>query len=326
MSEFKSFLAKDMEAYLEYRDEVGYTFRKVRWFFYTLDRYLEKTGAELHQLTPLFFLEFRRAIPGEPGTANRVFIMLRGFLDYLVRMDRLDHNPLPDIPPLAQNAYIPFVFSPDQVQDLLWAIEIRVRKNKPSRFLVDLAVYTALFLMARCGLRISEPPRLKVEDYRHDERTLYIEKTKFNKDRLIPIPRDAATRVENFMSVKSVIIPKKTSTALLSTHYGRISKDLMSKAFHQAVSDIGIHHPRQAIGNITFDHPTPHSLRHAFAVNTLRKACSKGRSPENILPILAAYMGHTDYRYTMKYLKVLDAEHRRAWVDFCVFHGRKDCP
>jgi integrase len=326
MTEFKSFLAKDLEAYLKYRDELGYTYRRIRWFFHTLDRYLEKTGARLDQLTPLFFLEFRRAIPGEPGTANLVFIMLRGFLDYLVRMDRLDHNPLLDIPPLAQNAYIPFVFSPDQIQGLLGSIEKRVRKNEPSGFLVDLAAYTALFLMARCGLRISEPPRLRVEHYRHDDLTLYIEKTKFNKDRLIPIPRDAGTRIENFMSVRGAIIPQKPPTALLSTHYGRISKGLMSKAFHQAVSDIGIHHPKQTIGNITFADPMPHGLRHSFAVNTLRKACSKGRSPENVLPVLAAYMGHTDYRYTMKYLKVLDAEHRGAWVDFCVFHRKKDNP
>jgi hypothetical protein len=38
--------------------------------------------------------------------------------------------------------------------------------------------------------------------------------------------------------------------------------------------------------------------------------------------ILAAYMGHTDYSYTIKYLKVLDAEHRNNWVDFCVFNKK----
>jgi len=274
-------------------------------------------------MSPLFFLQFRRTIRGEPGTANRVFTMLRGFFDYLVRMDRLAHNPLQDIPPLAEKAYVPFVFSPDQVHALLSAIEKRVRKCNPAVFLIDLAVYTAISIMARCGLRLSEPLRLKSEHYRPRERTLYIEKTKFNKDRLIPVPQNVAICIENFLSVKRTTTGEEPGNALLAIHQGPISDWLVCRAFHQAVSDIGIHRSRKTLGNITFSAPRPHSLRHSFAVNTLKKACEKGRLPENVLPILAAYMGHTDYRYTMKYLKVLDAEQLGAWVDFCVFK-RKD--
>ena len=49
----------------------------------------------------------------------------------------------------------------------------------------DLAVYLAILLLARCGMRISEPVRLLKHHYRQSEQTLYIEKTKFKKDRLI---------------------------------------------------------------------------------------------------------------------------------------------
>jgi hypothetical protein len=50
----------------------------------------------------------------------------------------------------------------------------------------------------------------------------------------------------------------------------------------------------------------------------------RGGSAQNALPILAAYMGHSDYRYTMKYLKVIDAGQRKALVDFSIFRGKKD--
>ena len=67
---------------------------------------------------------------------------------------------------------------------------------------------------------------------------------------------------------------------------------------------------------IRFGNPTVHSLRHSFAVNTLKNASERGKNPENVLPVLSAYMGHTEYKYTTLYLKVIDAEHRNAWVDF----------
>ena len=56
------------------------------------------------------------------------------------------------------------------------------------------------------------------------------------------------------------------------------------------MKNLKLDHLRYQVGNITFGQPTPHSFRHSFAVNTLRLACEKGKSPENVLPILAAYI------------------------------------
>jgi integrase len=178
--------------------------------------------------------------------------------------------------------------------------------------------------MAHCGLRISEPFKIKDAHFHPDEQTLYIEKTKFNKDRLIPIPRDALINLKNFVSLRSTFIHHAPN--LFFAKQGPVSKGLVYKAFHKAVQDIGIDSPRQTIGNICFGQPRPHSLRHSFAVNTLKRACERGRLPENVLPVLAAYMGHTDYRYTMKYLKVLDAAHYGNWVNFCIFKRKEGDP
>ena len=60
----------------------------------------------------------------------------------------------------------------------------------------------AMVLLARCGLRISEPLRLKLNDYRFDEKTIYIEKTKFKKDRLIPLPQSVAIELENYLAAR----------------------------------------------------------------------------------------------------------------------------
>jgi len=82
------------------------------------------------------------------------------------------------------------------------------------------------------------------------------------------------------------------------------------------VKNIGLDQPRQVVGNKNFSSPTPHSLRHSFAINTLNSIKDRGKSAQNALPVLATYMGHVEYKHTIKYLKVLGAEHRRQLFHF----------
>jgi len=88
------------------------------------------------------------------------------------------------------------------------------------------------------------------------------------------------------------------------------------RRFKQVIKHIHFDQPRKVIGSTNFCAPTHHSLRHSFAVNTLKRIKLQSKSPQNALPVLAAYMGHSEYKYTTKYLKVLDAEHRRQMFDF----------
>ena len=93
--------------------------------------------------------------------------------------------------------------------------------------------------------------------------------------------------------------------------------------FDAAVKDIGIDQPRQVIGNTNFSAPTVHSLRHSFAVNTLKAVQARGNSPQNALPVLATYMGHVEYKYTVRYLKMIDAGKRKQLLDFSIKQKEK---
>jgi integrase len=94
--------------------------------------------------------------------------------------------------------------------------------------------------------------------------------------------------------------------------------------FHKTLKQIGLDHPRRLMGNVNFSQPTPHSLRHSFAVNTLIKIKERGQSPQRALPVLAAYMGHSEYKYTSVYLRVTDALSRKNLVDFNLWQKRKE--
>ena len=93
-------------------------------------------------------------------------------------------------------------------------------------------------------------------------------------------------------------------------------KQQVRNYFHQAIKEIGLTQAKQIIGNTNISGTTPHSLRHSFAVNTLRRIKERGDSPQNALPVLAVYMGHKKYTYTIYYLKLIDADQHRNLVDF----------
>ena len=210
------------------------------------------------------------------------------------------------------------------IDQLLEVVCRRIRKTR-NRFITDLSLYLALLLIARCGMRISEPIRMLRQHYHPDEGTIYIEKTKFSKDRLIPIPKEIITEIDNYLSVRKSLLRDDQSPYLLFRKNQRPYTDQQVRfLFLKAVKEIGIHESRKVIGNVNFSQPTPHSLRHSFAVNTLIKIKERGQSPQNALPILAAFMGHNDYRYTTVYLRVMDALSRKHLVDFVLWHGGQE--
>ena len=314
---FKSSLSLQLEEYIAYRKSLGYTDKSLRSQLRSFDRYLVEKSADQTCFEPRFFLDLRKELKGEPRTVNGTLSALRGLFQYLIRKGICKENPLLDIPLCTGNAYIPFVFSLDQIEQLLLTIQKRIRKNR-KHFFKDLTAYVAIVLMARCGMRISEPLRLRLEHYRSREGTLYIEKTKFSKDRLIPVPKPAINEINNYLAVRNTFVKDQNPYLLAEQNGNRLPNNRIYPVFHQAVKDIGIDQPRRIIANTTFGAPTCHSLRHSFAINTLKQIKDQGRSPQYALPLLSVYMGHRKYQYTAVYLKVLDAKHRQGLVDFAI--------
>jgi site-specific recombinase XerD len=316
MSRFESFLSQQFEDYMAYRHQLGYDTDSLRWALKTVDRYLLTQNAGPNDLIPAFFLSLRASLRTQSKSINRVMSTTRMFFDYLLRIQYCQENPLKDIPVLPEQHFIPFIFAPAQIDALLDAVCRRLRPNA-NRFVKDLGVYIAILLLARCGMRIYEPLRLKRHHFRNDDNTLYIEKTKFKKDRLIPIPKAVAAEITNYLAVRRILWGADTNAYLLAAGKQKAFYDeLIRRWFHQAVNDIGLKHPRQTIGNTNIGAPTPHSLRHSFAVNTLKRIKAQGKSAQYAMPVLAAYLGHSEYKHTAKYLKMLDANHRHNFVDF----------
>jgi integrase/recombinase XerD len=321
MNKFKSFLAPQLQQYVIYRHNLGYAMKASLSHLKTFDRYLKQKQAQQVLLQPSFFMGLQADLKIEPRSVNRIISSVRVFFNYLVRNGLYKQNPLKDIPYLPENDIMPYIFSPQQVNHLLSAVSNQIRKGSRRIYLKDLSGYMAMVLLARCGLRISEPLRLKLNHYRFDEKTIYIEKTKFKKDRLIPLPQSVAIELENYLAARRYLPAGSDNKYLLANSTGKgLTDNRVRTVFHRAVSDIGLKRPRQIIGNVNISSPTPHSLRHSFAIHTLSSVKKRGGSAQNALPVLAAYMGHSEYKHTIKYLKFIDAQQRLGLVNFINTH------
>jgi integrase len=313
---FESFMAPRLEQFAAYRSQLGYEPSAIRSVLLDFDRYLQKHAEDQSQLTPAFFLKLRATIHEDPNTVNRVLSGLRALFAFLVRQGHCAQNPLEDIAARGQRYFVPFVFTISQTHQLLQTV-CRSIRHHPRYFLFDVALYLSILLMARCGMRINEPLRLRPEHYRPDEGTLYIEKTKFRKDRLIPLPAAVRKELGDYLKLREVFCGDNQSPYLLASKKQRgLHENQVRCVFHRAVDAIGIRQKRQIIGDMTFGKPVPHSLRHSFAINTLTQIRARGQNPQHVLPVLAAYMGHRKYQYTGAYLKVNHAADRSGLIEF----------
>lgn len=313
---FESFMAPQLKQFAAYRQQLGYEPGAIRSVLLDFDRYLQKHAVDQSQLTPAFFLKLRAGIHEDPNTVNRVLSGLRALFAFLVRQGHYAQNPLDDIPSRGQRYFVPFVFSMPQTDQLLQAVCKTIR-HRPRYFLFDVALYLSILLMARCGMRINEPLRLQQDNYRPDEGTVYIEKTKFRKDRLIPLPAAVRKEIDDYLKLRELFGGDDQNPYLLASKKQRgLSENHVRSVFHRAVKDIGIRQQRQIIGDMTFGKPVPHSLRHAFAINTLTQIKARGQNAQHALPVLAAYMGHRKYQYTGAYLKVNHARDRSGLIEF----------
>jgi len=323
MKNFESFLSPQLNECMAYRKDLGYATKSFRGHLHIFDRYLREKEADWNSLQPSFFFEMRANLNMESSGVNKILSAARLFFWFMMRQGYVEENPLEDIPFLKEETVVPFIFSPERTHQLLCHVCNNIRRTE-KYFLIDLGAYTAILLLARCGLRISEPLRLLVEHYRKDDVTLYIEKTKFRKDRLIPIPKAVLIEIENYLAVRKCLLSHDENPYLLAGWKNKpLSEHQVRSVFRRAVKNVGLDQPRRVIGNMIFNPPVPHSLRHSFAVNTLIAIKKRRESMQRALPVLATFLGHSEYKHTTIYLRVADAMSRKNLLDFTLWQRRK---
>jgi integrase len=151
-------------------------------------------------------------------------------------------------------------------------------------------------LLYCCGMRVSEVLHLKFSDVNLDAGILTIRKSKFNKDRLVPLAPTMTARLRKYASGLG---QDRSSPVFFSKADGKpYSKGTIYYFFRQLLWKCSIPHGGRGKG------PRLHDLRHSFAVHRLESWYRKGVDLGVKLPLLAAYMGHKNLISTQFYLQL----------------------
>lgn len=275
-------LTPAVESYLSVRRACGYDLKSPGDLLRSFAVFSEARGK--HQVCSQTAIEWAGLGRSIHQRARRLNHVIR-FARY-VRTEDQSHEVPPAVFGSEQHTRpTPYIFSPDNIVRL---IQAAAQSSHPFRQ----QTYRSLFALLACtGLRVSEAIRLRLEDITPDG--MLIRNSKFRKSRLVPLHQTARAGLERYLEYRLPYAPCDDHV-FVSLRGKPLLIDDVETTFRLAVDRIGLQRK---------PHPTPHSLRHSFAVRAL-EASPDGREriAEHMLA-LSTYLGHSKVSHTYWYLE-----------------------
>ncbi len=256
--------------------------RFIAWFQNT-DSSLEIPSAEEVRL----YLETSYADGLSSRSVARHTTTIRTFYQYLLREGVIDQDPTELLPLPKQWSTIPKFLSLDEINRMLAAPDL----NKPTG-LRDRAMIELLYAT---GLRVSELCGVESDDLEPDLGIIRIT-GKGNKQRLVPVGREALTAIKRYVEGgRGRILKSRTSRFLFVTSRGgKLNRKSFWKLLIQHGKTAGIFHGL-----------TPHVIRHSFATHLVERGADL-RSVQTML-------GHVDIATTQIYTHVVRSRLREEF-------------
>lgn len=305
---FESFLADAMRDYLDYLDHFGFSTVMQAHNLKCIDRFL--TANRIHhfeQLNTRLMIQF---VDEHQGRVKAQTLRLwrhtfQGLCRYLIRRGRITENPVAAFPVPKAQPYRPHVFSPPELRLFFDFLKKQVQQAAdPPDYFHALSRYTFYHLLYACGLRVSEATALTRAAYSPEQATLFIERSKFLKDRLIPISQKVCSNLNHLLAVRQKLFGVSSEPWLFlflpeSRPYNR---RWASAYFRRVLKRLGIYHREEYHRGCYHGTPHLHELPRAFAVHRLLKWYRDQADVDAKLPLLATYMGHRFFGHTKTYL------------------------
>ena len=217
--------------------------------------------------------------------------VVRCFARWAQAFDPTIEVPPMDLLPTRTGRATPYLYSDADVTALVAAAG---RLRSP---LTAATMQTFIGLVFATGLRRGEALGLDRDDFDPATGVLTIREAKFHKPRQLPVHPSTATALTAYAARRDRLCPRpRTGALLVSTNGARLAATTVSQTFRTLLRETGIGQHRPAC------RPRIHDARHTFAVNTLLGWYRDDVDVQARLPLLSAYLGHTDPRHTYCYL------------------------
>lgn len=283
-----SALSDHVEDYLQLRRRLGYKLERAGLLLPKLVTYLEAAGSAT--LTTELAISFA-CLPADARPTHWAarLTVVRGFARYLQTIEPATEVPPQGVFPARRHRRTPYLWSIEDIDRLIEA----ARALHPR---LRAATYETLFgLLAVSGMRVGEAIGLNRGDIDFGTGVISIRHTKFDRPRMVPLHATTTAALRTYATERTRFCPTPRSTAFFVSGAGtRLNRSAVAKVLRQITTAIGLR-------NDTV-HPTPHQLRHSFAVRTLIDWHHSGVRIEDHIAVLSRYLGHVSPADTYWYL------------------------
>jgi integrase/recombinase XerD len=224
---------------------------------FKLAQYLDMTGKKVSPLTLTAknlkdFVEYINELGASPFSQARILSGIKSFYKYLLFEDLIKQDPtaLIDGPKLGRK--LPDTLDLHEIEKLLAAIDLSKPEGGRNRAMLEV-LYSS-------GLRVSELVNLKIPNIYFDIGFLRVI-GKGNKERLVPIGREAMKYLKSYLEEIRVHVPVQKgfeAFAFLNRRGKNLTRVMIFTIIKNLVKAIGLKK------NIS-----PHTFRHSFATHLL---------------------------------------------------------
>jgi integrase len=280
-------LRQAVDNYLALRRACGYKLIGAGYFLRSFAAFSQAKGQ--HHVCAATAIEWAGLGSSVHARAGRLATVIR-FTRHLRAEDPRHELPPPIFGSEQRPRPAPYSLSLENVRQLVAATAVQYGRH--GALCGD--TYSTLFSLLACtGLRVSEATALRYADITADG--LVIRQSKFKKSRLVPLHTTARAGLEQYIERRRPYAPFDDHL-FISRRRKPLHLEDVDLAFKAAVTQIGL--PSRGRPR-----PTPHSLRHFFAVQSLL-ACPDGRDRiTQHMVALSTVLGHTCVEKTYWYLE-----------------------
>ena len=298
-------LAQAVSAYVAYKQSLGMRFATEARALKSFSRALG--DVDLDRIEPEQVRAFLDGTGPMTRFWHRKLDALRGFYRFALARRYTPRSPLPTNVPRCPQAFVPYIYSEEEIKRLLAAAASRERCN-----LSSLTCRTLLLLLYGTGLRIGEALGLDLADVDLESALLRIRETKFYKTRIVPVGADLTRVLRDYLLERSKGAPIPADGPFLLTRQGkRPSRAGAEEAFKQLRRQAKV----SRIDGSRYQ-PRLHDMRHTYAVTRLVRWYREGADVQRLLPQLATYLGHVHISGTQRYLTMTPELLRQASLRF----------
>jgi integrase/recombinase XerD len=224
---------------------------------FKLAQFLEMTNKKVSPLTLTSknlkdFVEYLNDLGASPFSQARILSGIKSFYKYLVFEDLIKQDPTELIEGPKLGRKLPDTLDFHEIEKLLDAINLSTPEGQRNRAMLEV-LYSS-------GLRVSELVNLKIPSIYFDIGFLRVI-GKGNKERLVPIGREAMKYLKIYLEEVRVHVPIKTgfeAFAFLNRRGKNLTRVMIFTIIKNLVVSIGL---KKTI--------SPHTFRHSFATHLL---------------------------------------------------------